>query len=202
MTTAAAPRVRGRDGAVLAERRLQRRNLVGRRFRRLLVVVDDDVALPAAHRHRRGLPRERAVLVGGKRARKRRSRERVLRLAREFELRRAVFRERSHQPALVVRVLEAIQEHVVGHRLVAHPVARARAEPHILLTVVHPVARGKPALIDACRAGAWPCPAGSTHPKIVLSTSAGLMPARSTAALIATAPRSLAASGAKSPETR
>src|SRR6185437_3897214 len=52
---------------------------------------------------------------------------------------------------------------------------------------------------DACRAGACPCPAGSTQPKIVLSTSAGLMPARSTAALIATAPRSLAASGAKSP---
>jgi hypothetical protein len=28
------------------------------------------------------------------------------------------------------------------------------AEPHILLTVVHPVASGRPALIDAWRAGA------------------------------------------------
>src|SRR5579864_8428509 len=73
------------------------------------------------------------------------------------------------------------------------------AEPHILLTVVQPVESGRPALIDACRAGAWPCPAGRTHPKIVLSTSSGLMPARSTAALIAAAPRSLAASGDKSP---
>ena len=73
------------------------------------------------------------------------------------------------------------------------------AEPHILLTVVQPVASGRPALIDAWRAGAWPWPAGSTLPMITSCTSAGLMPARSTAALIATAPRSLAASGAKSP---
>ncbi len=73
------------------------------------------------------------------------------------------------------------------------------AEPHILLTVVQPVESGRPALIDACRAGAWPCPAGRTQPKIVLSTSSGRMPARSTAALIAAAPRSLAASGDKSP---
>src|SRR6478672_6722073 len=73
------------------------------------------------------------------------------------------------------------------------------AEPHILLTVVQPVASGNPALIDAWRAGACPWPAGSTQPKIVLSTSAGWMPARCTAALIATAPRSLADSDAKSP---
>src|SRR6185437_2406590 len=73
------------------------------------------------------------------------------------------------------------------------------AEPHILLTVVQPVESGRPALSDAWRAGASPCPAGNTQPKIVLSTSAGLMPARSTAALMATAPRSLAASDAKSP---
>ena len=56
-----------------------------------------------------------------------------------------------------------------------------------------------PALIDACRAGAWPWPAGSTLPMITSSTSVGAMPARSTAALIATAPRSLAVSDAKSP---
>src|SRR6185437_4583416 len=73
------------------------------------------------------------------------------------------------------------------------------AEPHILLTVVHGVDNGRPAFSDACRAGACPWPAGSTQPKIVRSTSAGSMPARSTAALMATAPRSLAASDAKSP---
>ena len=73
------------------------------------------------------------------------------------------------------------------------------AEPHILLIVVQPAASGSPALSDAWRAGAWPWPAGSTLPMITSSTSAGAMPARSTAALIATAPRSLAASDAKSP---
>ena len=78
-------------------------------------------------------------------------------------------------------------------------IAASIAEPHILLTVVQPVASGSPAFSDACRAGACPCPAGSTQPKIVLPTSAGAMPARSTAARIATAPSSLAASEAKSP---
>ncbi len=73
------------------------------------------------------------------------------------------------------------------------------AEPHILLTVVQPAASGTPALSEACRAGAWPCPAGSTLPMITSPTSPGLIPARSIAALIATAPRSLAASDAKSP---
>src|SRR5512139_962811 len=73
------------------------------------------------------------------------------------------------------------------------------AEPHILLMVVQPAASGSPALSEAWRVGAWPWPAGSTLPMITSSTSAGAMPARSTAALIATAPRSLAASDAKSP---
>src|SRR5664279_5681918 len=73
-------------------------------------------------------------------------------------------------------------------------IAASIAEPHILFTVVHPVDIGRPAFNAACRAGAWPCPAASTQPKIALSTSAGAMPARSTAALMATAPRSLAAS--------
>ncbi len=73
------------------------------------------------------------------------------------------------------------------------------AEPHILLTVVQPAESGTPALSDACRAGAWPWPAGSTLPMITSCTSSGLRPARATAALIATAPRSLAASDAKSP---
>src|ERR1700693_1393104 len=73
------------------------------------------------------------------------------------------------------------------------------AEPHILDSVVQLVDKGSPALIDACRAGACPWPAMRQLPKISSSTSADLIPARSTAALIATPPRSLAASVAKSP---
>ena len=43
------------------------------------------------------------------------------------------------------------------------------AEPHILLTVVQPAESGTPALSEACRAGAWPWPAGSTLPMITSS---------------------------------
>src|SRR5215468_1210479 len=78
-------------------------------------------------------------------------------------------------------------------------IAASIAEPHILLTVVQPVAVGSPALSAACRAGAWPWPAGRTQPMTTLSTAFGSTRARSSAALIATAPRSLAASEAKSP---
>src|SRR5215471_1160366 len=73
------------------------------------------------------------------------------------------------------------------------------ADPHILLTVVHPTESGTPALIEACRAGAWPCPAGNTQPMMTSSTSGGATRPRSSAALIATAPRSLAETTAKSP---
>ncbi len=41
-------------------------------------------------------------------------------------------------------------------------------EPHTLLTVVAPVASGRPAPRAAWRAGAWPWPAGRTQP---ISTS-------------------------------
>ena len=37
-------------------------------------------------------------------------------------------------------------------------------EPQTLLMVVAPVASGSLAPRAACRAGAWPCPAGSTQP--------------------------------------
>src|SRR6266480_2815408 len=63
-------------------------------------------------------------------------------------------------------------------------------EPHILFTVVQPAASGKPAPSEAWRAGAWPCPAGSTQPMITSCTSAGEIPARSTAARSAAAPSS------------
>ena len=61
-----------------------------------------------------------------------------------------------------------------------------------LFTVVAGVVFESPALIAAWRAGAWPWPACSTHPKITSSTSVGFTPACSTAALMAVAPRSLA----------
>jgi len=84
------------------------RDLVGGRFRRLLVLVDHGVAFPAADRDRRDFPRERAVVVRRERTGQRGQRELVLRFACERERRRALFGEGTHQAALVVRVLEAV----------------------------------------------------------------------------------------------
>src|SRR6185437_15976574 len=61
-------------------------------------------------------------------------------------------------------------------------------EPHTLLTVVQPVAGGRPAPSDAWRAGAWPRLAGSTQPMITSLTSLAAMPDCSSAARIAVAP--------------
>src|SRR6478736_6097030 len=72
-------------------------------------------------------------------------------------------------------------------------------EPHILFTVVQPAASGSPAPSEAWRAGAWPCPAGSTQPMSTSCTSSGRMRARSTAARIAAAPSSGAAKPLSSP---
>src|SRR5205823_6176234 len=72
-------------------------------------------------------------------------------------------------------------------------------EPHILFTVVQPAASGRPAPSEAWRAGACPCPAGSTQPMITSCTSSGLILARSTAARIAAAPSSGAAKLLSSP---
>ena len=57
-------------------------------------------------------------------------------------------------------------------------------EPQTLLTVVAPVASGNPAPRAACRAGAWPCPAGNTQPMNTSSIRSGDNVARSTAAPI------------------
>src|SRR6201986_1907373 len=51
-------------------------------------------------------------------------------------------------------------------------------EPQTLLTVVAPVASGSPAPRAACRAGAWPWPAGSTQPIRASSTRPGGPPGR------------------------
>ena len=73
------------------------------------------------------------------------------------------------------------------------------AEPHILDSVVQLTDIGSPALSAACLAGAWPWPAIRQLPNSSSCTSPGDRPARSTAALTATAPRSLAESDEKSP---
>ncbi|KGC57475.1 acetyl-CoA acetyltransferase domain protein [Burkholderia mallei] len=124
-------RIRGGHGARLAERGLERRNLLGVRLERLLVARDHRIALLAGHRHGRDFPRERAVLVRPLRARERFDRERVLRVARERVFARAFLGERAHQPALVVGVLEAVEEHVVEHLAVAHAHAGARLRQQV-----------------------------------------------------------------------
>jgi len=43
-------------------------------------------------------------------------------------------------------------------------ITACRPEPHILLTVVASTCWPRPAPIAACRAGAWPRPAGRTQP--------------------------------------
>src|SRR4029077_20386219 len=58
---------------------------------------------------------------------------------------------------------------------------------------------GRPAPSAAWRAGAWPWPAGNTHPMIASCMSSGLIFARSTAARIAAAPSSGAAKPLSSP---
>ena len=55
-------------------------------------------------------------------------------------------------------------------------------EPHILLTVVAGTLSAMPAPTAACRAGAWPRPAGSTQPKITSSIASGARPESASAA--------------------
>src|SRR5262245_39528519 len=71
----------------------------------------------------------------------------------------------------------------------ATPSTASSPEPHTLLTVTHGTLCGRPANRAACRAGAWPTPAGSTMPMCTSPTASGGTPARSSAALIAVAPR-------------
>src|SRR5207302_1893947 len=75
-------------------------------------------------------------------------------------------------------------------------------EPQTLLTVVAPVASGKPSPRAACRAGDWPWPAGSTQPMKASSTRSGESFARSSAALITCEPSFVAESPDSSPRKR
>ena len=70
-------------------------------------------------------------------------------------------------------------------------------EPHIFDSVTAPADCGRPAPSAAWRAGAWPWPAIRQLPNSTSSTASPVMPARSTAALIATAPRWCADSDAE-----
>ena len=65
-------------------------------------------------------------------------------------------------------------------------------EPQSMLSVVAGTSTGSPAPIAAWRAGFWPRPACSTHPSRTSSTSSGATWARSSAALIAWLPSSVA----------
>src|SRR5436190_22083125 len=72
-------------------------------------------------------------------------------------------------------------------------------DPQTLLMVTASADFGRPAPIDACRAGAWPRPAERTLPMNTLSTCSPLIPARSTAALTAVAPSSVALTPERAP---
>ena len=72
-----------------------------------------------------------------------------------------------------------------------------RPEPHSMLMVVAGTSTGSPAPIAAWRAAFWPRPACSTHPSRTSSTSSGETSARSSAALIAWLPSSVAGTSLK-----
>src|SRR4051812_7029165 len=75
-------------------------------------------------------------------------------------------------------------------------------EPQTLLMVVAPVASGNLAPRAAWRAGAWPCPAGSTLPMKISSIRSVPSLARSSAAPITWEPSLWALSGERSPMKR
>src|SRR6185369_5679603 len=116
---------RGGHRAVLAERRLERRDLREIDGERRFIAVDDDLALAALHRHRDDLGRERAALDGLDRALRRRGRKRILVRAREAIFLRGVLGERTHHLA-VERALQTVVEHVVEYFAVAHAHAAAK----------------------------------------------------------------------------
>src|SRR6266436_7924721 len=68
-----------------------------------------------------------------------------------------------------------------------------------MLTTQAGLSTGIPADIEAWRAGFWPCAAVRIWPMMTSDTRAGSTPARSRAALMATAPRSWAGMVANAP---
>ena len=74
-----------------------------------------------------------------------------------------------------------------------------RPEPQSWLTPQAGLSTGMPAAIEAWRAGFWPCAAVRIWPMMTSETRPGSMPARSSAALMAMAPRSWAGVVANAP---
>ncbi len=118
--------VGGRHRAALAEGGLQLGDLGGVGRERLLVLLHLDRAATRPFTvDRHDLLGERAVLVGLLGALQALDGEGVLRLARELVVLRGILGEGAHQPALVVGVLQAVEEHVVLDLGVAEPGAAA-----------------------------------------------------------------------------
>ena len=119
-------RIRRGHGAVLAERRLQGRDLLEIGLEGLLVLLHEALGLPSLHGDRGDLPGEPAVPVCGLSALERCDREFVLIFPGEAVLPRAVLGEAAHQFAFVVSILQPVEKHMVDDLLVAHAVTRAR----------------------------------------------------------------------------
>src|SRR3954468_1155987 len=98
----------------------------------------------------------------------------------------------SMPPDTIISLLEALSRSCAN-------MAAFMPDPHILLTVVHPVDSGSPAARAAWRAGACPWPAASTQPMMTSCTCSALTPERSTAARTAAAPSWGAVNSLRSP---
>src|SRR6266436_9423638 len=89
---------------------------------------------------------------------------------------------------------------VTGVQTCALPISRP--DRHTLLMVIAGTVIGMPAATAAWRAGICPAPAWRTWPMMTYWTSPPLMPERSSAALITTPPRSVAARSLSEPSRR
>ncbi len=113
--------------AAFAKGGFERRDLVGPRLGRLLVGRNQRLRLARLHADASDLPGERAFLDRAVGALQRGEREGVLLSPSELVVLSAILGEGPHQAALVVGVLEPVEEHVVERAAVAHAIAGPRA---------------------------------------------------------------------------
>ena len=118
----------GRHGAVFGECRFQCGNFVEPRLARLLVGMNCSFAFTRFNHHRFDFFLEFPLPDGCLRTRQRLDGVCILHLPGKTVFARAVFRERPHQLALVVSVLQAVKEHVIHHLPVSQAQAAARLE--------------------------------------------------------------------------
>ncbi len=115
----------GGDRAVLGERGFQARNLRGIALERLLVLVDRLGALAPGNLDRNDLAVEAAralrLLCAGQRG----DGVIVLVLAGELIFARRFLGKAAHRTARLIRILQAVEEHVVHHPVMADPRAAA-----------------------------------------------------------------------------